>query len=129
MTQVTSPEAIVAPFGGETLTNRGGEFRFFRRGNGFFVSLPDMDEHAKAAQQELVFDPSTARQVERQIVMTTGSHHYHTYWINSRLNHQLWRVPYVFHIERARWIPLEDSFLTPPSEHSRVSRWNDSCIQ
>ncbi|MCP4169159.1 MAG: hypothetical protein GY758_00120 [Fuerstiella sp.] len=129
MTQVASPEAVVAPFAGETFTDRGGTYRFFRRKKQFFVSLPDIDEQAEAERRGSTFHTSTARQVERQIVMTTGSHHYQAYWINSRLDNQLWRVPFVFHINRDRWIPVEDSFLTPPSEHARISRWNDSCIQ
>jgi hypothetical protein len=129
MTQLASPEAIVAPFDGQTLHDRGSDYRFFRRGDRFFVSLPDLDEHAAAERLGRVFEPSTAPRVERQIVMTTGSHHYQAYWINSRSYNQLWRVPYVFHIKEKRWIPTEDAFLTPPTEHTRLSRWNDSCIQ
>jgi predicted CXXCH cytochrome family protein len=68
-------------------------------------------------------------QVERQVVMSTGSHHYQTYWVESKkYAGTLMTLPLVYLIEDKRWIPRETAFMYPPGPRRMVTVWNDHCI-
>jgi predicted CXXCH cytochrome family protein len=62
-------------------------------------------------------------------VMTTGSHHLQGYWVPSHKGSALHQLPFVFDLHDKRWIPVQDEFLTPPSDRRRFAVWNNSCIQ
>ncbi len=63
--------------------------------------------------------------------MTTGSHHYQTYWVNSpRYPGLLQTLPLVYLIEDKRWIPRETAFMRGPDDVGRfVTQWNHHCIR
>ena len=130
MTQVVSPETVVAPFEGEVLESRGRAYRFSREGDEFFVDMVDPDWDAAVREQGLegVVDAEPPR-VKLKIVMSTGSHHYQTYWVNSALGNELRQVPWVYHIGEQRWLPAEDAFVSPPNSPRRLTVWNGVCIQ
>jgi hypothetical protein len=117
MTQVASPESVLAPFDGQTLVNRGRAYRLEQSGDAFFV-------HVRHAEE-----PETAAQKQR-IVMTTGSHHMQVYWMESagKLREQV-ILPFVYLFEDQRWIPREDAFIYPPHQGPMPSTWNDGCIR
>ncbi|MFP6574568.1 MAG: hypothetical protein VB912_05405, partial [Pirellulaceae bacterium] len=81
MTQLPTPETVLAPFDDIHLKSRGREFHLTRHGDQFWVTMPDPDtEHFKQKNDEdpLAGDPVTTR---RRIVMMTGSHHFQAYWV------------------------------------------------
>ncbi|MCA9539075.1 MAG: hypothetical protein KC620_09310 [Myxococcales bacterium] len=71
MTQVASPESVLAPFDGRTLTDGARSYRVFRDGDRFFVDQPWPGTTGATAGERLV----------APVVMTTGSHHMQAYWL------------------------------------------------
>ena len=67
--------------------------------------------------------------VDRQVVLTTGSHNMQIYWLPSKQKDEPLRLfPWIYQIKAQRWMPYEDSFVV----HSDFGRppvsWNNNCI-
>ena len=128
MTQEASADSVVAPFDDVTVSSRGRSFRFYKRGDEFRVQMMDITSEAK---RKLRGHPTEGvrnlPENDRQIVMTTGSHHHQVYWVKGAGN-EFKQVPFVYHIATKQWIPNEDSFLQPDSDEHQSQRWNDNCI-
>lgn len=131
MTQEATTESVVGDFDNVVLEFAGVNYRLETRGDEFWVHMPDMDWlHAQEKMKKdlrLVDEPPM---VERQIVMTTGSHHFQGYWVASEDGDRLRQLPFYYHIDEHRWIPKVRRFLnaTPPEEYDFTS-WNFRCIQ
>ena len=121
MTQVATPEAVVAPFDGVELKLHGQSYRLHREGNQFWVDMP-YPPGPKI--------PNSVR-VRRRIALTTGSHHVQNYWFSSGRSRKLELFPFVYLVEEKRWIPEKSSFLLPPSEDvsTQPGRWNVACLK
>ena len=76
MTQLATPKAVVGEFDGRQLTLRGQVYRPKRKGEEFWVEMPDprwlWQVQTRRGDTSGLQPP---RQVERRVVMTTGSHH------------------------------------------------------
>ncbi|MEO1998093.1 MAG: multiheme c-type cytochrome, partial [Planctomycetaceae bacterium] len=130
MTQVVTPDTMLAPFADTKLHSRGRSYHLTRDGTTFWVDL--VDPEWDVANSNLGLDPDQAQdppRVRRQIVLSTGSHNYQTYWFASGAGNQLRQLPWVYHLHDRRWIPAEDAFLSPPDATRRLAVWNDNCIQ
>ena len=130
MTQVVTPETMAAPAVQVSLKLHTRAFHFIPAEDRFLVETvdPEWDEERLKVGLYTISENEAPPFVRRQIVMSTGSHHYQTYWINGTKGNQLWRVPWVYHIQMQRWIPIQDTFIVPPFNHRDVSNWNDNCI-
>lgn len=124
MTEPATEGAVRAPWAGERLVWRERSYELLRKGSEFWVSLPDPDVMAPTPAARAAV-PS----VERQVVMTTGSHHYQAYWLQGKRGNELYQFPFVYHFESQRFIPRQDAFLQPPEAPHKTSRWNSNCIQ
>lgn len=150
MTQPATPENVVGDFNGTTIDSDGLKYRVFRRGDEFWAEMPDPEILMYAVQggqrvDQLTylvkrspdapverFDLRDIPRVERRVVMTTGSHHYQTYWVpgdSRQYGNLLQSLPLVYLIEDQRWIPREDAFMYPPDSHRMVTQWNHHCIR
>ncbi|HEX2473716.1 MAG TPA: cytochrome c3 family protein [Lacipirellulaceae bacterium] len=139
MTQTASLENFVGRFDGSRIDSNGLEYRVFMRGGQFWAAMPDPDEMVNRQRtfdvktQQGIITPTLRwdgiRQVERQVVMSTGSHHYQTYWVESAAYPgTLMTLPLVYLIQDKRWIPREAAFMYPPGPRRMVTVWNDHCI-
>jgi predicted CXXCH cytochrome family protein len=143
MTQAATPEAVKrSDFDNVTLTKREtlvtGQrpdgtpirqelelpYRLQRRGDEFWASFRGIDDRLGPMD------------MERQIVMTTGSHHYQMYWTAAdkqsplAANRQVKIFPFVYLYEADRWIPREAALITPPHLHqSEDLHWSENCIR
>jgi len=121
MTQVASPEAIVAPFDNVELYLYGQAYRLSREGQQFWVEMP--------------YPPGPTAQnpgrVKRRIMLTTGSHHFQMFWFASGQTRKLELFPFVYSVEGKRWFPEKSTFLMPPTQHvsTEPGRWNQACLQ
>ena len=123
MTQVATPEAVVANFSHVLVTDvPGNPIQLERRGSEFWATLDDPDSPPGAGGR-----PS---RVERQIVMTTGSHQQQAYWYRTGHSRVLGQLPAMFLIGEQRWIPRPAAFMRPPADgvFSETGRWNGVCI-
>ena len=134
MTQVARADTILADFDGVVLEDRGHRVELSREGDAFYAELADPLWLADPSPTR----PATAPRIRARVVMTTGSHHLQNYWIrrpasgevyqNSYDNGALVQIPFVWLIDEGRWIPTQDSFLTPPTPRPDDPLvWNSSC--
>ena len=136
MTQVATPSTIVA--GARTdfekrrrFESHGQSARISRRENEFWIDMvhPEWDKARAAgiAEAIAVTDP---KQVERRVILTTGSHHFQVFWFTSERTGELWQFPWRYHIGESRWVHRNDVFLQPAdkSELSHFRTWNHQCI-
>ena len=139
MTQVASAANFVGRFDGTQIDSNGLLYRVYMRNGQFWARMPDPDE---MLNRQRTYELKTKRgmsgatltwdgipQVERQVVMSTGSHHYQTYWVESaKYPGTLMTLPLVYLIKDKRWIPREAAFMYPPGPRRMVTVWNDHCI-
>ena len=114
MTQVATPEALVGPFDGQELSYDGRSYRFEQRGRELWAG----------------WDENGAR-VERRVGLTTGSHHFQAYWLETGDHRKLALLPFAYQIAESRWIPFDALMLQPP-DYRQASpeggEWNRTCI-
>lgn len=139
MTQVASPTNFVGRFDGTQIDANGLKYRVFTRDGQFGAEMPDPDEmlnRQRTYELKLAKGLSVAGltwegipHVERQVVMSTGSHNYQTYWVESaKYPGTLMTLPLVYLISDKQWIPREAAFMYPPGPLRMVTVWNDHCI-
>jgi hypothetical protein len=142
MTQEATPSSVLGRFDDVVLEDRGYQWRLERRGDEFWVEMPDplwFDEPAWFMQSLRADWPDSPPRFEARVVMTTGSHHLQNYWIRRPEasggpldpdNGALVQVPWVWLIPEGRWVPNQDSFLRPPSSSVQgAATWNATCSQ
>src|SRR5206468_1720057 len=97
MTQVATPETVAASFDGVIVDNvPGSPMLLEQRGRRLSAVFDDPDDEVKGLAPES--DSARPRRIDRQVVMTTGSHNQQIYWYatgNSRVVRHLVRgVPW-----------------------------------
>lgn len=139
MTQAAAAGNFVGRFDGTVVDSNGLLYRVFMRDGRYLAEMPDPDEmvdRQRTYEMKLQHGVTTAslswdgiRRVEREVVMSTGSHHYQTYWVQSeKYPGTLMTLPLVYLIQDKRWIPREAAFMYPPGPRRMVTVWNDHCI-
>jgi hypothetical protein len=115
MTQLPSPEVVIAPFDGRELRRGDARFRMLRRGDELWVAIED-----------------PGGRTEKRVVLVTGSHHMQRYWVSAGPGRPLASVPFVYLREDRRWIPVEAAFLHPEAPSPGLGLgsgdWNTNCI-
>jgi predicted CXXCH cytochrome family protein len=131
MTQYASPATVRGDFADVALDGGGYTAKLSRRGDDFFVAMPDplwqyqVDTGQRAAQPGEV-----APTVERRISMVTGSHHMQAYWVAGNEGNTQLSLPFTYLFDDRRWVPRGDVFLHPPDEDRHGEQvWNVSCIR
>ncbi|SVB77760.1 uncharacterized protein METZ01_LOCUS230614 [marine metagenome] len=129
MTQAATPSTVLGRFNDVVLEDRGYTWRLERRGDEFWVEMPDplwFNEPAEVMRRLREDWPESPPRFQARVVMTTGSHHLQNYWIRRPDAVQgalgpdsgaLVQVPWVWLIHEGKWIPNQDSFLRPPSSN------------
>ncbi len=128
MTRPATPENVIGNFDNQVLVSRGFEYRLTQEGDSFWIEgpLPEFDQQVR--DRELLADEVPNPPIGKyRVVMTTGKHHWQTYWVSGFNGQQLMNFPFVFHPEQNRWLPREVMFLKPPGWVSNAI-WNDGCI-
>jgi predicted CXXCH cytochrome family protein len=140
MTQVATPQTAAGRFDGSEIDSDGLVYRVFQRNDQLWADMPDPDV---MVDRQTTFERKTARglpveplqwrnlpRVQRKVLMSTGSHHYQTYWAESaKYPGTFMTLPLVYLIADQRWIPRESAFLYPPGPERMVTVWNDHCIK
>lgn len=126
MTQDAIAANVRAPLDGRVLDLDGRTHRLLQRDTEVWALLPDPDKLAEAALEGRL--PDNAPDVERRVVLVTGSHHEQTYWVTGRRPGELRLFPFVWMITEKRFVPRRDAFLQPPDTVTGPLRWNSNCI-
>ncbi|MGI9427054.1 MAG: cytochrome c3 family protein [Bythopirellula sp.] len=154
MTQVALPENVAGDFDGTTIMSDGLKYRVFREGDQFWAEMPDpeimmyvvqgqtMGFSKKIGPLNYLVKKSKDKKPEeldlrdiplkrRQVVMTTGSHHYQTYWVDGadKFGRLQQTLPLVYLLKDQRWIPREAAFMRPAGGDHFITQWNNHCIK
>ena len=142
MTQVATASSVLGKFDDVVLEDRGYIWRLERRGDEFWIEMPDplwFNEPAEVMLRLREDWPESPPRFQARVVMTTGSHHFQNYWIRRPDTMEgalgpdsggLVQVPWVWLIQEGKWIPNQDSFLRPPSSDVQgATPWNATCSQ
>ena len=121
MTQRVDAHSVLADWDGVTLSTQGKTWRLLRKGAGFWIDMED----------PVVVAGATPGRVQRQVVMSTGSHHMQVYWYESTHGRVLGLLPFSWQIAERRWITRLDSFVQPASDPLQLGlgAWNLVCIK
>ena len=148
------PDNVVGAFDGTTVFSNGLEYRVFREGDEFWAEMPDPEimmyvvQGAERGMTKKIDDMTylvkkskdapveklnlrDIPRVRRQVLMTTGSHHYQTYWVDgaAKYGRLLQTLPLIYLIKDQRWIPREAAFMHPPGVTHMITQWNNHCIK
>jgi nitrate/TMAO reductase-like tetraheme cytochrome c subunit len=116
MTQHAVAGAVLAPFDGVVLEAEGRLVHLERRGDSYWANF--------VARAEANGDESDWR----QIMLSTGSHHFQMYWTSTGIGRELELFPFAYEISEARWIPADNLVLSDPKRIELTSVWNRDCI-
>ena len=125
MTQVATPEAVIAPFDDIDLAFAGSKYHLERRGDEFWAVIRRPLDSSGS-------DKKRRRRVEQRIVLTTGSHHFQTYWVASGDARKLRLFEFCYYITEQRWMPMDGLVLASPGAQPQTTeegegRWNQTC--
>lgn len=131
MTQAALPGNVAGAFDGTTVSSDGLEYRVFEEEDQYWVEMPDPDEMMYVVQGGKKLAVEDIPRVRLPVVMSTGSHHYQTYWVPSPRHDQLLQtLPLVYLIKDKQWIPREAAFMRGPNDRGHfVTQWNHHCIR
>ena len=109
MTQIATPDTVLGSFDGFEGTHNNIQYQFTRRDDKFYVKAT-----------------INGRADERQVMLTTGSHHLQAYWITTGETRTLYPVPFTWLVHEKRWAPNASTFLSPPNVNTEnlMGRWN-----
>src|SRR5262249_18334298 len=79
MTQVATPDTVVADFSDRWQSYGGERYRVFRRGDELWVDVPD--PVATYVNEWKGVAANSVPRVERRVSMVTGSHHMQVFWV------------------------------------------------
>ncbi len=122
---------VLGDFDRQTIVSKGLQYHLTRTNQTYWAQMPDPDLLMQAVERGRDSDLGRIPLVDRQVVMTTGSHHYQTYWVESpRMKSLLQTLPLVYLVKDQRWIPREAAFMRGPEDAGRmVTQWNHHCIR
>ncbi|MFK7961102.1 MAG: hypothetical protein AB8G96_11310 [Phycisphaerales bacterium] len=129
MTQRATPESVTGDFDDVVLEHRGITTELRREGQAFLARTVDPDwEEGRYFSGDDSIPADGPPIIDARIVMTTGSHHYQSYWLPSERGNRLINFHWAWMHDLQEWIPREAAFLRPPDAPPLQQEWNDTCI-
>ena len=157
MTQLAGPHSVMGKFDGTEVASGGLLYSVYQTNDQYWAKMPDPEIIMKTIETGRrindhnyqirtngvlsVIDLRTVPRVDKRVVMTTGSHHYQTYWVEgsvlnptNQINERkygnlLQTLPLVYLPKEQQWIPRENAFMMAPSSKRMISQWNHHCIK
>lgn len=117
MTQPATPDRVIPEIDSIVFEHRGGRVRLEERDGRVFAGA------ARPTRGGIEW-------IEREVVQTTGSHHFQVFWFTNGHGRELTMFPFCYRIDEERWMPVDAAFLMPPDTRQPLSgaRWNTNCI-
>lgn len=131
MTQTAEGENVLGEFNGQVINSEGLEYKVYKKGKEYWANMPDPDVMMLIHQGGRKIDVTDSERVDLKVMMTTGSHHYQTYWVESpRFDRLMQTLPLIYLPKDKRWIPREAAFMRGPDDTGRfITQWNHHCIK
>jgi hypothetical protein len=117
MTQIATPESLAGPVETSERSHAGRRYRLVRDGDAIVAeTLPERGDVPLRRER---------------VLLSTGSHHFQTYWIPDAPGRKLRLFELAYQIEDRRWLPMDALPLAPPgvvqSSEEDGGRWNKTC--
>jgi hypothetical protein len=122
MTQIAEPDRVAASFDGMQVDEVPGRpMRLRRRGRELWAEFDDPDWNGRG---------DVPPRIERQIVLTTGSHNQQIYWYATGRERLLGQLPAIHLVAEQRWIPRRSAVMHPSGDpmYSETGAWNSVCV-
>lgn len=118
MTQQATPDRIIPSIDSHEFAHDGDRLRLEQRDGRVWAGIAQPGPEG------------TTRWVEREVVQTTGSHHFQAFWFSSGRGRELTLFPICYRVDEARWMPVDAAFLMPPDTRQSLggARWNTNCV-
>jgi predicted CXXCH cytochrome family protein len=128
MTQAVAPMTVLADFDGRRLPHADGEHAVERRGDEFFVWMPDANWLLDRAAGGFAETERAMQMQWQRVVMSTGAHNMQLYWVAAAPGRRLVAFPFTWVVEAQTWVANESTLLRPHEPHV-VYSWNEVCLQ
>ncbi|HET6408369.1 MAG TPA: cytochrome c3 family protein, partial [Chthoniobacteraceae bacterium] len=115
MTQVASPETVVADFNNTILTNDNTRFTLLTKKDELWVRM------------EPISGEGVGSGVETRMGLVTGSHHMQVFWVPEGHGNLQIGFPFTWLIPEKRWVLRNSTFIRPPGFDHRPEPWNIIC--
>ena len=128
MTQKVTPQTVLGAFDGRELVDLDARYRVRRKGDEYWVEMPDprwLLERAVRGPEAMGAEAPVA---EARVVMSTGAHNMQMYWVSTGQGRQLVAFPFSWSVEGQTWVPNEATLLRPREPYV-VYGWNEVCIK
>lgn len=115
MTQVATPETVLADFNNVILTNENTRFTLLTKEGALWVRM------------EPVQGQGVGYGVETRMGLVTGSHHMQVFWVPEGHGNLQIGFPFTWLIPEKRWVLRNSTFIRPPGFDHRSEPWNIIC--
>lgn len=131
MTQTAEGSNVLGDFNGQVINSEGLEYKVYQKDDEYWANMPDPDVMMLIHQGGRKVNMDSTDRVDLKVMMTTGSHHYQTYWVESpRFDRLMQTLPLIYLPKDKRWIPREAAFMRGPDDTGRfITQWNHHCIR
>jgi cytochrome c552 len=122
MTQIATPDRVVASFAGSRVDQVPGRPMFLReRGRELWAEFDDPDWNGTGGAPP---------RIDRRVVLTTGSHNQQIYWYATGHDRLLGQLPAIQLVSERRWIPRRSAVMHPSTDamYSETGAWNGVCV-
>lgn len=129
MTQVVTPETMLADWDGTEFTVRGRTYRLEQEGDQYWVDMDDLEFSPERRFDGRPVENARAKtRTRRRAVQSTGSHHQQIYWFSSGRGRELYLLPFTWLVTEQRWVPYEATLLWKPDPFQTTEEWNKTCV-
>ncbi len=128
MTQKVGPDTTIASFDGRSLPHPDGAHQVERRGDEFWLRMPDANwllARAAAGPEAVAAEVPLRWQ---RALMSTGAHHMQMYWVAAEPGRRLVAFPFSWSVEAQTWVANEATLLRPREPYV-VYAWNEVCLK
>jgi predicted CXXCH cytochrome family protein len=126
MTQAVGPETVIARFDGRRLAHADGEHAVERRGDEFWLLMPDPDWLLGRFERGPDAVAPEVPMIWQRAIMSTGAHNMQMYWVSADPGRRLIAFPFSWSVEAQTWVANEATLLRP-HEGDVVYGWNEVC--
>ncbi len=129
MTQVVTPETMLADWDGTVLEIRGREYRLEQVDDRYWVDMIDPEYNPERRYDgRPIASGNTTERIRRRVVQSTGSHHQQIFWFSSGYGRELYLLPFTWLVSESRWIPYDASLMWRPEGRHLTEEWSRVCL-
>ncbi|EDM80485.1 hypothetical protein PPSIR1_41779 [Plesiocystis pacifica SIR-1] len=125
MTQAVGAGTVLGDFARAPLPHADGPHALERRGEEFWVRMPEANWLLERGAGEV---EGAAPFAWQRVVMSTGAHTMQLYWVAAEPGRRLVAFPFAWSVEGQTWVANEATLLRP-HEPDVVYGWNEVCLK